>query len=131
MEQLQETLIYIINHRLFASSPTAFGKLFAENDRNRGIRIVKGVTKNFDSTLQKFEENFDLTANGLYELMEADKLANVLFRSFPEDCEDSEQEEYGNRMLLAIMQEKYKELPDGFAEYIDVISEMRYQKREQ
>lgn len=79
MEQLQETLIYIINHRLFASSPTAFGKLFAENDRNRGIRIVKGVTKNFDSTLQKFEEKFDLTANGLYELMEADKLANVLF----------------------------------------------------
>ena len=131
MEQLQETLIYIINHRLFASSPTAFGKLFSENDRNRGIRIVKGVTKNFDSTIQKFEEKFDLTANGLYELMEADKLANALSRSFPEDCVDSEQEEYGNRMLLALMQENYKELPDGFAEYIDVISEMRYQKREQ
>lgn len=58
MDSLQETLSYLINHRLFASSPTAFGQLFTEKDRNRGIRIIKGITKNFDSTLQKFEETF-------------------------------------------------------------------------
>ena len=83
MEQLQETLVYLISHRLFASSPTAFGKLFSENDRNRGIRIVKGITRNFDSTLQKFEETFALSAIELHRLVEADKLANALFRSFP------------------------------------------------
>ena len=131
MEQLHETLIYIINHRLFASSPTAFGKLFSENDRNRGIRIVKGITKNFDSTLQKFEEKFALSAIGLFQLVEADKLANALLRSFPEGCEESEQKEYGNQLLIALMQEKYKELPEVFSEYIDVVEEMRYQQREQ
>lgn len=131
MEVLQETLAYIVSHRLFASSPTAFGKLFSENGRNRGIRIVKGITKNFDSTLQKFEESFSLSFKELYQLMEADKLANALFRSFPEDCEDDGQKEYGNNLLLAIMQEKYKELPEGFSEHIDAVSEMRYQQREQ
>ena len=118
MEQLHETLIYIINHRLFASSPTAFGKLFSENDRNRGIRIVKGITKNFDSTLQKFEEKFALSAIGLSQLVEADKLANALLRSFPEGCEESEQKEYGNQLLIALMQEKYKELPEDQRESV-------------
>ena len=131
MEQLQETLIYIINHRLFASSPTAFGKLFSENDRNRGIRIVKGVTQNFDSTLQKFEEKFALSATQLYELMEADKLANALINSFPEECKDFDIKAYGNKLLLAIMQESYKTLPEEFDEYVDVVAEMRYQHREQ
>ena len=121
MEQLQETLIYIINHRLFASSPTAFGKLFSENDRNRGIRIVKGVTQNFDSTLQKFEEKFALSATQLYELMEADKLANALINSFPEECKDFDIKAYGNKLLLAIMQENYKTLPEEFDEYVDVV----------
>lgn len=131
MEQLQETLVYLISHRLFASSPTAFGKLFSENDRNRGIRIVKGITRNFDSTLQKFEETFALSAIELHRLVEADKLANALFRSFPNEWEGNEQKEYGNHLLVALMQEKYEELPQEFAEHIDVIAEMRYQQREQ
>lgn len=73
MNTLQETLIYLINHRLFASSPTAFGKLFAEKDRNRGIRILNGTTTNFDSTLEKFDEVFDLQEEDLILLAEADK----------------------------------------------------------
>ena len=128
---LQEVLSYIINHRLFASSPTAFGKLFSENGRNRGIRIIKGVTKNFDSTLQKFEEKFALSAIGLSQLVEADKLANALLRSSSGECEENELKEYGNQLLIALMLEKYKELPKEFSEYIDAVEEMRYQQREQ
>lgn len=131
MEQLQETLVYIVNHRLFASSPTAFGKLFSEKDRNRGIRIVNGTTKNFDSTLQKFEETFALSAIELQRLVEADRLANALYRSFPKDCSESGQKEYGNKLLLAIMKENYKELPDEFAILVDEIKAMRFGERKQ
>ena len=131
MDSLQETLSYLINHRLFASSPTAFGQLFTEKDRNRGIRIIKGITKNFDSTLQKFEETFDLSAVGLQQLAEADKLASALFKCFPKEYTGNEQKEYGNLLLVALMKENYQELPDEFSEYKNVISDIRYQQREQ
>lgn len=131
MEQLQKTLVYIVNHRLFASSPTAFGKLFSEKDRNRGIRIVNGTTKNFDSTLQRFKEKFDLSLVELQQLVEADRLANALYRSFPKDACENGQKEYGNKLLLAIMRENYKELPDDFANHVDDIKVMRFSERKQ
>ena len=131
MKALQETLIYIVSHRLFASSPTAFGKLFSENDRNRGIRIMKGITKNFDSTLQHFEEQFGMSSIELHRLMVADRLATDLYNCLPMECEGEELKELGNKLLLALMKEDYRILPDDFSDNINVVSEMRYQQREQ
>ena len=104
MNTLQETLIYLINHRLFASSPTAFGQLFAEKDRNRGIRIVNGTTTNFDSTLEKFNEVFGLQEEDLMLWAEADKSASALYKSIGGESVSKEE---GYKVMKTIIQEKY------------------------
>lgn len=126
MDSLQETLSYLINHRLFASSPTAFGQLFTEKDRNRGIRIIKGITKNFDSTLQKFEETFELTEKDLYLWVKIDKLSLALYKSLQD--EEWKGEEY--KVLKAIIEEKYRKVPANFKEYIVFLKDLKCQYRD-
>ena len=126
MNTLQETLIYLINHRLFASSPTAFGKLFAEKDRNRGIRILNGTTTNFDSTLEKFDEVFDLQEEDLRLYVEADKLATSLYHSIGGDS-TSKEESY--KFMKAIMEEKYRKVPSDFKPCIPFIKDLKCARR--
>lgn len=126
MNSLQETLIYLINHRLFASSPTAFGQLFAEKDRNRGIRIINGTTTNFDSTLQKFDEVFGLKEEDLHLWVKADQLASALHKLM--GVEDAPKEE-GYEVLKAIMQERYKKLPSDFKVHIADIKDLKCVRR--
>lgn len=126
MKSLQETLTYLINHRLFASSPTAFGQLFAEKDRNRGIRIIKGITQNFDSTLQKFEETFALKEKDLFLWVEIDKLASVFHKSIQN--EEWKGKEY--KILKAIIEAKFRKIPSEFKEYIPLLNDLKHQYRE-
>lgn len=126
MNTLQETLIYLINHRLFASSPTAFGKLFAEKDRNRGIRILNGTTTNFDSTLEKFDEVFDLQEEDLILLAEADKLASALYHSIGGDATSKEE---GYKCMKAIMEEKHRKLPSEFKPHLSFLKDLKCARR--
>ena len=127
MNTLQETLIYLINHRLFASSPTAFGQLFAEKDRNRGIRIVNGTTTNFDSTLEKFNEVFGLQEEDLMLWAEADKSASALYKSIGGESVSKEE---GYKVMKTIIQEKYRKLPSDFQPYIPFIKDLKCVRRE-
>lgn len=129
IEEKKENLSYIVEHLLFASSVTAFGKLFTETGKNLGRRITNGELKNYNAVYEDFQTFMGLSEEDLVDLVRADKLANSLYGVYKKQLvalPKEDRKEFRFRLLVALINGDWDALPVAFSPFYDSLHEMNY-----
>ena len=108
---------------------TAFGKLFTETGKNLGRRITNGKLKNYNAVYEDFYHLMGLSEEDLSDLVEADKMATSLYSVYKKQCAalpEEERKEFRSRLLVALIEGNWEELPDAFLSFCDALHEMNY-----